>query len=46
MNKTLHEDRSSWDKEKAIYELKVKQQSEKIDDFEKKLQNSSAKMAL
>jgi hypothetical protein len=33
MNKNMHQEQSNWEKEKAIYELKVKQQSEKIEDL-------------
>lgn len=31
MNNKVHQDQSNWDKEKAIFELRVKQQGERIE---------------
>lgn len=46
MNSKVHLDQSRWDKEKAIYELKVEQQGQRIDELEKKRQTFDSKLAL
>lgn len=46
MNEKVHMEQSSWEKERAIFELKVKQQTERIEELEKKRQVFDSKLAL
>lgn len=46
MNNNLLDERSHWDKEKALYELKIKQQTERIEELDKKKNTFESRLSL